>query len=54
MKTVRVLVVGATGFCGRGVLNHLAGNERYEVWAHVRPESSSLESLKGLCEELQH
>ena len=54
MKTIRVLVVGATGFCGRGVLNHLAGNERYEVWAHVRPESSSLESLKGLCEELQH
>lgn len=50
----RILVIGASGFCGRGVLNELSGDERYSLWAHVRPESNSRDSLTELCSELQH
>ena len=53
-QPTRILVVGASGFCGNGVLNILAKDSSITVWAHVRPESKSLESMKILCTELGH
>ena len=39
----RVLIVGATGFCGRALVEHLAQTPGYVPVAHIRPESKRLE-----------
>ena len=54
MKAVHVLVVGASGFCGKGTLHQLANKPKYRVTAHVRPESSQVQLMTDLCEELNH
>lgn len=54
MKTVQVLVVGASGFCGKGTLGQLANKPQYKVTAHLRPESSQVETMTTLCKELNH
>jgi len=53
-QPTRILVVGASGFCGNGVLDTLAKDSSMNVWAHVRPESNSLESMKTRCTNLGH
>jgi len=54
MKTVQVLVVGASGFCGKGTLHQLSYQPHYKVIAHLRPESSQVETMTDLCKELKH
>ena len=52
--TTNVLIVGASGFCGQGVLRSVSTNPSLKVWAHIRPNSSSLPSMTALCNELGH
>ena len=44
----RILIVGATGFCGNGVLSSLS-DDSVEIYAHIRPESSALQQTKDIC-----
>ena len=45
---MRVLIVGATGFCGRALTARLAIDPAYHVTAHIRPESSrSVAAIKA-------
>ena len=53
-QPTNILIVGASGFCGQGVLNNLAEDSSMRVWAHVRPESKSIEAMKALCTDLGH
>ena len=43
-STTKVLVAGFTGFCGQAVVLALAAHPKYQPIAHIRPESSRLES----------
>ena len=43
-STKKVLVAGSTGFCGQAVVLALAAHPKYQPIAHIRPESSRLES----------
>lgn len=47
-----ILIIGSTGFCGQGVLHTLCNESTYTIIAHVRPESSNLQSLEQTCAEL--
>ena len=37
---VKVWVAGATGFCGRAMVRHLASQPSYQPLAHIRPSST--------------
>ena len=47
----KVLLVGATGFSGQGVLTVLSDNPLFELTAHVRPDSPNKEALENICTE---
>ena len=48
----KVFVAGATGFCGQAVVSALAAHPKYQPIAHIRPESSRLESATKKFEDL--
>lgn len=47
--THRMLIIGASGFCGNGVLSTIQFPEQLEIYAHIRPTSSGLQPTKELC-----
>ena len=47
--TQRMLIIGASGFCGNGVLSAIQFPDNMEVYAHIRPTSSGLQDTKELC-----
>lgn len=50
----RILVIGATGYTGRAVVEQLSARTSAQVWAHIRPDSSALSQWRGRVEQWEN
>ena len=51
-QQIKIFIAGATGFCGQTFVTALAKNPKYQPIAHIRPQSSRLQTVKKNFEDL--